>query len=307
MGKGSIVVVGTIGIDEVETPFARRQGLLGGSAAYFSTAAALYAPVHLVGVVGEDFPEDYRQQFVARGVDLAGLQTLAGKTFRWGGRYHYDLNSRDTLYTELNVLTEFRPCLPEHCRQADFLFLANVDPELQLEVLRQVQRPRLVMLDSMNYWIEQKRQALDAAIAAVDVVRLNDEEVRQYCGTPSLVKAARRLLAQGPRWLIVTKGEHGAALFADGAYFVAPAYPLEEVVDPTGAGDSFAGGLLGYLAYTGDLSLAGMRRALIHGSVVASFAVEDFGLGRLAQVTPQDVAQRYAEFREFTTFDVVVP
>jgi sugar/nucleoside kinase (ribokinase family) len=300
-----ILCIGTVGLDTVETPFGRVEEALGGSASYAAAAAGLHTTTQLVSVVGEDFPPRHRDFLIDRRADLDGLQVLPGRCFRWSGRYHYDMNRRDTLATELNVLAEFQPVLPEPYRAAEYVFLANVDPTLQLSVLDQVRRPRLTLLDSMNFWISGAREALDRAIARVDIVLMNEEEVRQYADTPNLLKGARSILARGPSTLIIKKGEYGAVLFRGDGYFYCPAYPLEDVKDPTGAGDSFAGGFLGYLAKTGDLTMANLRRALVHGSVVASFAVEDFSVQRLATVTADELRRRYREFREFTHFDEV--
>jgi sugar/nucleoside kinase (ribokinase family) len=307
----AILVVGTIGLDTVETPFGRVEEVLGGSASYFSLAASLYVPVQLVSIAGTDLSAEHLQLFRSRGIDLAGLSIVEGRTFRWAGRYSYDLNSRETLETQLNVLTQFHPQLPESYRSARYVFLANIDPELQLAVLEQVERPALVLLDSMNFWIEGKRQALDEVIGRVDIVLMNDEEVRQYCHTHSIVRAAGEVLSVGMRrngkpWgLIVKKGENGAVLFTREGYFFAPAYPLENVKDPTGAGDSFAGGFLGYLARSapdGNFSLPMLKRAVIHGTVVASYTVEDFSVERLRTLTPADIEIRYEQVREYTHF-----
>jgi sugar/nucleoside kinase (ribokinase family) len=293
-----------VGLDTVETPFGRVEEALGGSASYFvAAAAALGTRTQLVSVVGEDFPEQHRRFLAAREADLAGLQVLPGRCFRWTGRYHFDMNRRDTLETQLNVLSEFHPVLPESFRAAEFVFLANVDPVLQLSVLEQVRQPRVTMLDSMNFWIEGAREALTEALSRVDIVLMNEEEVRQYAETPHLLKGARQILALGPKALIVKKGEYGAVLLFGDRYFYCPAYPLEDVKDPTGAGDSFAGGFLGYLARHGELTMAHLRRALVYGSVVASYAVEDFSVDRLTTVTSPDIERRYREFREFTFID----
>ena len=299
-----ILCVGTVGLDTVETPFGRAEEALGGSAAYFAAAASLHTPVQLVSVVGEDFPEEHRR-FLAGKADLEGMAVLPGRCFRWSGRYHFDMNQRDTLDTQLNVLAEFNPRLPESYRDAEYVFLANVDPVLQLRVLEQARRPKLVMLDSMNFWISGARDALTEAIRKSDIVMMNEEEVRQYADTTNLLKGARQILALGPSTLIIKKGEYGAVLFRGDGYFYCPAYPLEDVKDPTGAGDSFAGGFLGYLASAGEVSMAHLRRALVFGSVVASFTVEDFSVKRLATVTQDELRRRYREFREFTYFDEV--
>ena len=298
--------VGTVGLDTVETPFGRADDALGGSAAYFAAAAAAVGTkTQLVSVVGEDFPPEHRRFLANTGADLEGLEVLPGRCFRWAGRYHFDMNRRDTLDTQLNVLAEFQPKLPAAYRRAEYVFLANVDPVLQLKVLAQVERPKLTMLDSMNFWITGARDALTEALGEVDVVMMNEEEVRQYADTPNLLKGARHILSLGPQTIIIKKGEYGAVLFRGDGFFYCPAYPLEDVKDPTGAGDSFAGGFLGYLAQAGDLAMANFRRALVHGSVVASFTVEDFSVRRLATVTPDEIKQRYREFREFTYFDEV--
>ena len=301
-----VVCVGTVGLDTVETPFGRVEEALGGSAAYFAAAArTVGTQTQLVSVVGQDFPDEHRQFLGDVGADLAGLETLPGRCFRWAGRYHFDMNQRDTLDTQLNVLAEFQPKLPDDYREADFVFLANVDPTLQLSVLDQVRRPRLTMLDSMNFWISGARDALTQALSQVDIVMMNEEEVRQYTGTPNLLKGARQILALGPHTIIIKKGEYGAVLLRGDGFFYCPAYPLEDVKDPTGAGDSFAGGFMGYLARGGALTMAHFRRALVYGSVVASFTVEDFSVRRLASVTPDEIEQRYREFRDFTYFDEV--
>jgi sugar/nucleoside kinase (ribokinase family) len=300
-----ILVVGTVGLDTVETPFGRVEEALGGSAAYFAAAAAAQgAQVQLVSVIGEDFPAEHRD-FLASKADVEGLEVLPGRCFRWSGKYHFDMNQRDTLDTQLNVLAEFNPKLPPSYRNAETVFLANVDPVLQLRVLDQAPNAKLVMLDSMNFWISGARDALTEVIKRVDIVMMNEEEVRQYSDTPNLLKGARAILALGPKTLIIKKGEYGAVLFRGDGYFYCPAYPLEDVKDPTGAGDSFAGGFLGYLAQADEVSMAHLRRALVYGSVVASFTVEDFSVKRLATVTKDELRRRYQEFREFTFFDEV--
>lgn len=301
----SLLIVGSMGIDTLETPFGRADGVLGGSAAYAALAASLYTEVRMVAVVGEDFPDEHLELFQARGIDLDGLQRAPGRTFRWGGRYRYDMNARDTLFTELGVFADFHPRLPELYRACEYVFLANIHPSLQLEVLEQVQRPRLTALDSMNLWINTARETLTAAIARADIVTINDSEAREYAGHHNLFVAARRLLELGPRLVVIKKGEHGAVLVGREGIFFAPAYPLEDVVDPTGAGDAFAGGFLGYLVQCGDLSFATIKRAVIHGSVVASFVVEEFGAARLARLTPAEITERYRLFQELTSFEPV--
>jgi sugar/nucleoside kinase (ribokinase family) len=290
-------------LDTVRTPFGEVKEVLGGAATFFSLAASQYTKVHVVAVVGEDFPEEHLDLLRARNIDVSGVQRRPGRTFRWVGEYDYDLNTAHTLDTQLGVFADFHPELPEHYKDADFVFLANIDPVLQLEVLRQMRSPRLRALDSMNFWIESKRAELSEAIANVDIVLLNEGEVRQYAATYNLYVAARRMLDQGPTALVVKKGEHGAVLVAPGGVFMAPAFPLESVLDPTGAGDSFAGGFIGYLAGAADTSLATIKRAMIHGSTVASFAVEEFSVGRLVRLQPDELQDRYDQFRELTTFE----
>lgn len=299
----AVLVVGSVALDTVETPFGKVTDALGGSAVYFALAASLYTPVALVGVVGEDFPARYLEWLRQRPIDLRGLQVRPGRTFRWAGWYDYDLNHAHTLETHLNVFADFQPDLPADYRRARFVFLANIDPDLQLRVLDQVERPELVVVDSMNYWIAHKRAALTRVLERADIVTLNEAEVREYAQHPVLLTAARRILALGPRALVVKKGEYGCVLFANDHYFVAPAYPLEEVRDPTGAGDSFAGGMLGYLATCPRVTMAALRRALVHGSVVASFTCEAFSVERLLTLDRAAIAARYREFREFTSFE----
>jgi len=276
-----ILVIGSVAFDTVETPFGRGNDVLGGSATYFSTSASFFTGVQLVAVVGEDFPDEPRQFLSSRGVDLAGLQTRPGETFRWKGRYGYDLNEAQTLETHLNVFETFHPELPEAYRQAQFVFLANIDPELQLEVLQQVEKPKLIACDTMNFWIDGKRDALIRTLGYVDILLINEAEVRQLADEANLVKASRIVLAMGPKTLVVKRGEYGVLVFTEHSVFSAPAYPLEEVFDPTGAGDTFAGGFMGYLAATNNLSEETIRKATVFGSVMASFTVEAFSFNRL--------------------------
>ena len=298
----AVLVVGSIALDTVETPFGAVQEALGGAAVFSAAAASFYAPVRMVGVVGTDFPREHLHRLQQWDIDVSGVEVREGKTFRWSGYYEYDLNQAHTVSTHLNVFEGFRPELPYAYRCTPYVFLANIDPELQLTVLDQVENPRLTVCDTMNYWITGKREALLQVLARVDVALMNDAEARQLCDTPSLVQAARRILDMGPRAVVLKKGEHGAAAFTRDAHFAAPAYPLEEVKDPTGAGDSFAGGLVGYLAYTDDFSDENLRKAIICGSVLASFDVEDFSLERLARLTPDEIVARYREFRAITDF-----
>ncbi|MBI1800262.1 MAG: sugar kinase [Chloroflexi bacterium] len=306
----SILVVGSVALDSVQTPFGKVEDALGGSATFFATAASLYDKVNLVAVVGTDFPQPHVDFLQSRPIDLSGLQRVEGKTFRWKGRYDYDLNSAQTLDTQLNVFATFHPKLPDHYRDATHVFLANIDPELQVEVAQQIKAPKLIALDTMNYWIDYKRDALTKAISLAHVVLINEAEARQYGNTFSLIRAARKILALGPRAVIVKKGEYGAALFTNGEsllsqHFFAPAYPLEKIADPTGAGDSFAGGFVGYIARRGDTSLETMKRAIIHGCVVASFTVEAFSVERLRHLTHEEIATRYREMQHFTHFEAM--
>jgi sugar/nucleoside kinase (ribokinase family) len=302
-------VVGSVGLDTVETPFGKVEDALGGAVSYFALAASHYDQVNVVAVVGDDFPATYREQLDARGIRLEGVQTVPGETFRWGGRYHLDMNSRDTLFTNLGVFADFAPSIPQDYDGAQTVFLANIQPELQLDVLRQAgDGAKLRALDTMNLWIDIARDALTEVMRRVDVIIIAEEEARQYTGETSLRKAVRKILALGPQRLVVKQGSYGALLFdADGGYFAAPAYPLEDVRDPTGAGDSFAGGFLGYLTQrlsAGDTLTANhYQRALVHGNIMGSFACEDFSVRRLLALTPEEIAARYDEFVRFTHFE----
>jgi sugar/nucleoside kinase (ribokinase family) len=297
-----IVVVGTVAFDTVETPFGRGENVLGGSATYFSTSASFFTDVSLVAVVGEDFPQEHVDFLQSRDIDTTGLQRIPGKTFHWTGKYGYDLNEAQTLDTQLNVLTEFKPVLPESYRDAEYLFLANIDPDLQMEVLQQVRRPKLVACDTMNFWISSKPEALRKVLQKVDIVVINEGEARQFTGEPNLVKAARQIIALGCKRLVVKRGEYGVLMFSGDTVFAAPAYPLEEVFDPTGAGDTFAGGFMGFLANSGDLSEEGIRQALVFGSVMASFNVEDFSLDRMKRLDYREIEARYRSFKSLTSF-----
>lgn len=297
-----IVVVGTVAFDTVETPFGKGENVLGGSATYFSTSASFFSDVSLVAVVGEDFPEEHVNFLKSREIDLQGLQRIPGKTFHWSGKYGYDLNEAQTLDTQLNVLLDFKPELPAAYRSTDVLFLANIDPELQLQVLDQVDKPRLTACDSMNFWIASKPEALKEVMRRVDIVVINEGEARMLTGEANLVKAARQMINQGCKRLVVKRGEYGVLMFTADTVFAAPAWPLEEVFDPTGAGDTFAGGFMGYLANTGDLSEEGIRQALVFGSVMASFNVEDFSLNRMKRLTYPEIEARYRSFKGLTSF-----
>ena len=298
-----IMVVGSVALDSIKTPFGEVEEILGGSATHFACSASNFAKVKLVGVVGTDFPEEHIDFLKTRGIDTAGLEIVDGKTFRWRGYYEYDLNHAHTLETQLNVFESFSPKIPESYGSSEVVFLANIDPELQLEVLSQAGNPSFSVCDTMNYWIETKHAALKETIKQVDLCLMNDSEAREFCKSFSLLDSARQLLALGPDTVILKKGEHGALMFTDSTHFSAPAYPLEEVADPTGAGDSFAGGFLGHLAKTEDFSEANIRRAIIYGSVMASYNVEGFGTERLVRLTWPEIEQRYQEFKAISTFE----
>jgi len=299
----ALLVVGSVAFDSVETPFGRAEEVLGGSATYFSTSASYFADVNLVAVVGEDFPEKHVNFLRMRRINLDGLERTAGKTFRWRGKYGYDLNEAHTLKTELNVFERFRPRLPEHYRDAEVVFLANIDPDLQREVLDQVRSPKVVAADTMNFWIEGKRESLLETLGRVNVLLINDGEARQLTGQPNLVKAAREIISYGPEILLIKQGEYGVTMFNSHGIFIAPAYPLEDVFDPTGAGDTFAGGFMGYLANTMDFSDTSLRRAAVMGSVMASFNVEDFSLNRIRDLDYKEIEQRFREFKRLSHFE----
>ncbi|HET7290845.1 MAG TPA: PfkB family carbohydrate kinase [Vicinamibacteria bacterium] len=301
----SILVVGSVAYDTVETPFGRAEKVLGGSASFFAVAASFFAPVSLVGVVGDDFGERELDVFRRHGVDLRGLERTAGKTFHWQGRYSYDLNSRDTICTDLNVFEFFKPRIPAAYRASEFVFLGNIDPALQRDVLDQVEKPRLVACDTMNFWISGKPDELRRTLARVDVLLINDAEARQLSGEWNIVKAARAIRALGPRTLVVKKGEHGVLMFSDEGSFAAPAYPLEDVFDPTGAGDTFAGGFVGYLAGAGERSEETLRRAVIMGSALASYCVEAFSLDRLVRLSRAEIDERFRLFKRLTHFEAI--
>jgi sugar/nucleoside kinase (ribokinase family) len=301
-GFMGIVVVGSVAYDSVETPFGQEERVLGGSATYFSTAASFFTDVSLVAVVGDDFEQEHVDFLSSRNVDLAGLSRLPGKTFHWKGRYGYDLNEAQTLETHLNVFESFRPVLPPQYSAEDYLFLANIDPELQMEVLGQMKRPKVVACDTMNFWISSKPDALKDLIGKVDILVINESEARQLSGESNLVRGAKKILELGVSTLIVKRGEYGVVMFNASAIFSAPAYPLEDVFDPTGAGDTFAGGFMGYLANTGDASEEGIRQAIVFGSVMASFNVENFSLNRMKTLTYPEIEKRYRAFRSLTSF-----
>lgn len=303
----SLLVVGSVALDSLETPFGRREEILGGSASYFSTCASFFGPTRVVAVVGEDFPEEHLKFLASRGVDLAGLVRRPGKTFRWKGRYDFDLNTAQTLDTQLNVLATFKPVLPAAWRDTDFVFLGNIDPDLQQSVLDQVREPRFVACDTMNFWIDSKRESLLRTLKRVDLLFVNDAEARQLAGEYNVIKAAKKILGFGPKAVVVKRGEYGALFFSGDEVFAASAYPLLDVFDPTGAGDSFAGGFMGYVARCGRMEPAVLRRAIVVGSVVASFTVEQFSLDRLRTLTAAEIKARYAEARQLAHFDDLEP
>jgi sugar/nucleoside kinase (ribokinase family) len=299
-----LVVVGSVALDTVKTPFGQAAEALGGAATYFAYAASFFTRVRVVGAVGEDFPREHLSLLADRGVDIEALQVVPGKrTFRWTGEYGFDLNEARTLDTQLNVFAEFRPTLGERHRAAPYLFLANIDPELQLLVRRQMAGPALVGLDTMNFWIDGKREALGRTLAEVDALLINDAEARMLAREPNLIRAARAIAAMGPRLVVIKRGEYGALMVSDGEFFYAPAYPLESVFDPTGAGDTFAGGFMGYLAGRHLTDPASARRAMIYGAVMASFTVEDFSLERLKRVTADEIEARFQTFQRMVAVE----
>lgn len=300
-----ILTVGSVAFDSIKTPFGEASRVVGGAATYFSIAASFFTDVRMVGVVGEDFGDEQMQVFGGRRIDLAGLQRVAGETFRWKGEYSFDLNSRETIYTHLNVFDQFRPVLPESYRPTPFVFLANIHPALQVDVLNQVEAPRFVAADTMNFWIEGTPDDLRAVLGRVDALIINDEEARQLSGEANLVKAARAIREMGPKLLVIKRGEYGVLMTSDEAFFAAPAMPLEQVADPTGAGDTFAGGFMGYLASAPEVTDAAVSRAIIAGSAMASFAVEDFGLDRLLRLTQDEVRARFDAFKRLTHFEAL--
>lgn len=299
----SILVVGSMALDSVRTPFGEVEEVLGGSAMFFSVAASFFGEVRLVAVVGEDFPEEHISFLASRDVDIRGLRRMPGKTFRWEGYYEYDLNDAHTLDTQLNVFEEFDPDIPEEYRDSDYVFLANIHPGLQLKVLEQVRSPRLTICDTMNYWIENEREQLVETISEVDYLLLNDTEARELADEPNLIMAGRKLLEMGPERVIIKKGEHGVIMLGEEGFFSLPAYPLETVFDPTGAGDSFGGGFLGSLSRYKEMGGEEVRRSVVYGSVIASFVVESFSCDRLRSLTSEEIDGRYREFMNITSFD----
>jgi sugar/nucleoside kinase (ribokinase family) len=301
----SLLVVGSLALDTIETPFGKVEEALGGSATYISTASSYFAPaVNLVGVVGGDFPQSGIEFLASRNIGTEGIETIPeGKTFRWSGRYHYDLNMRDTLYTHLNVFEQFDPKIPAAYKKSEYVCLGNIDPVLQRRVLEQIDRPKLVVGDTMNFWIDRKRDELVRTIGLLDVLIINDSEARLLADEANLFRAAKKILTLGVKVLIIKKGEHGALLITHTTVFSAPAYPLENIFDPTGAGDTFAGGFIGYLAKTDDISDENMKKAVIYGSAMASFCVEEFSLDALRDLTYLKIQDRYWEFRTLSKFE----
>ena len=298
----SIVVVGSVGIDTIETPFGREEDVLGGSASYFSLAARNFTDVHMVSSVGDDFPSAYSELLHSRGVDTEGIAVDDGETFRWEGRYDYDMKDPETVSVTLGVLGSFDPVVPEKSRDADYLFLANTDPEIQMKVLEQVNSPRIVACDTMNFWIENKPEELKRLLGKVNILIINDSEARQLSEEPMMLRAAKKIMDMGPEFLIVKRGEYGALLFSREDLFFAPSYMLEQVLDPTGAGDTFAGGFMGYVASRDkDLDFAGFKKGVAYGSVLASFTVEDFSVRRLGSLQKEEIEKRYAQFLKLST------
>lgn len=303
----SLISVGSMAFDAIETPFGKVDKIVGGAGTYIAYAASHFVkPVQQISIVGYDFPEEEMNELKNKGVQLEGVEVVPDKkSFFWSGRYHMDMNTRDTLITDLNVLADFKPVVPDSYQSAEFLMLGNLAPSTQLSVIEQMQeRPKLIVMDTMNFWMEIALDDLKAVLKKVDVLMVNDSEARQLSGEYSLVKAARKITAMGPRFLVIKKGEHGALLFHDGHVFVAPALPLEDVFDPTGAGDTFAGGFMGYLAKTKDISFSNMKTAIIVGSALASFCVEKFGPNRMKEITKADIDDRISEFVQLVNFDI---
>ncbi|MEQ9619653.1 MAG: PfkB family carbohydrate kinase [Deltaproteobacteria bacterium] len=298
-----LLVVGSMALDTIETPFGKEENVLGGSASYFSLAASMFTDVSVVAVVGEDFPEEHLELFRSKGIKLEGVKRESGDTFRWEGRYGYDLGDPETLGTYLNVFENFNPVIPESYRNMEYVFLANIDPELQLSVLNQVNDPKLVACDTMNYWISNKPDELKKVLKHVDILMLNDSETRALAGEPRITQAARVVRDMGPKVLIVKRGEYGALMFSDDGIFWAPSYPLEEVIDPTGAGDTFAGGFMGFIAGNDIMDHTGFKTAVVYGSVAASFTVENYSVRRISRLKPAEIDQRFTAFLQLSKLD----
>ena len=301
----SLLTIGTVAFDALETPYGKTDKIIGGSCTYIALSAAFFLPqVNVVAVVGDDFPQEYMDSLISKGINLEGLQIKKGeKSFFWAGKYHNNMNSRDTLVTDLNVLADFKPMIPNSYQDCEYLMLGNLTPQIQIEAIQGLKnRPKLVVMDTMNFWMDVAMDDLKKVLKLVDVLCINDEEARQLSGQYSLRTAAKLIMEMGPKTLIIKKGEHGALLFQDNKMFYCPALPLEEVFDPTGAGDTFVGGFIGYLAQTNDISFENMRKAIVYGSAMASFCVEKFGTERLFEVTASDLEARVGEFKELARF-----
>ena len=300
----SVLVTGSVALDSVKTPTEEHCDLLGGSASYASVAASFFSPVNMVGIVGTDFPKKYLELYSQHGINLDGLQIGEGKTFRWSGEYEWDLNKRRTLSVCLNVFETFQPKLPGNYRQTPYILLGNIAPQLQIHVLSQIERPKFIVADTMDLWIETQREALNDLLRKIDCIVLNESEAREFTKQTSLIRAGRLILKQGPKYVVVKKGEHGCLLFADNLFFSAPAYPLEDIHDPTGAGDCFAGAFTGYLAKTDRIEHDSLRKAVVYGSVIASYCVEAFSLDRLQTLTSAEIEQRYQLFKLMSHFEL---
>lgn len=298
----SILVVGSVALDSIETPFGKKNEILGGSATFFSISASFFDRVNIIATVGEDFPEQYFKMLKCRKIGTGGIVINKGKTFRWEGKYEYDMNIAHTLATHLNVFQDFAPKIPDELRNSRILFLANIDPDLQESVLKQMNKPDLIACDSMNHWISNKKKSLEKFLHKVDIFLLNDAEARQFSGEANLLKAAKAIVSNGPKSVVIKKGEHGVLYYSKRSHFIAPAYPLENVYDPTGAGDTFAGGVVGYLSKAGKLSENIIRKSMVYGSIMASFTVEDFSVNRLLKLKMADITKRYVEFKKLTRF-----
>ena len=298
----SILVVGSVALDSIRTPFGNKREILGGSATFFSISASFFDKVNIIATVGEDFPKKYLQLLKERNIGTGGIAVNRGKTFRWEGRYEYDMNVAHTLATHLNVFKDFSPEIPDSLKRSRVLFLANIDPDLQDKVLRQMSSTQLIACDSMNHWIASKKRSLERFLHKVDIFLLNDAEARQFTGEANIFKAAKAIVAKGPKSVVIKKGEHGVIYYSKRSHFIAPAYPLETVYDPTGAGDTFAGGVIGYLSRAGRITDNILRKSMVTGSIMASFAVEDFSVNRLLKISRSDVNKRYAEFKKLTRF-----
>lgn len=301
----SLLIAGSIALDDLKTPFGERKRVLGGSAVHASVSASFYCPARILGIAGEDFPKEHIDFLSERNIDVSGLEISKGATFHWEGFYEYDMNQANTLKTDLNVLMNFNPILSPEYKESKYIFLANLDPEIQINILKQINSPKLVVLDTMNFWIENKKEALCEAIKKIDVILLNDMEARQFCRMPNLIAAAKNILKLGVKYVIIKKGEHGALLFSKDFIFSAPSYPQENLVDPTGAGDTFAGGFIGYLAKNNDLSEQNIKQAVIIGSVMASFNVENFSLERMKTLKKKEIYHRFMEIHKCSNFEAI--